>query len=106
MNAARPTSRCAAPVERRDESLRLAKEAIDRAFLIEDGFPEANALLGRVYMLEGDYDAAIATTGRALAAPQRDTIDNAAAGVAELADAQDLGSCTERCGGSNPPSRS
>jgi TolB-like protein/class 3 adenylate cyclase/Flp pilus assembly protein TadD len=50
----------------RDESLRLARDAVDRAFAIEDGFPEANALLGRIYMLEGDYEAAIATTGKAL----------------------------------------
>ncbi|MFQ5967908.1 MAG: tetratricopeptide repeat protein [Acidimicrobiia bacterium] len=54
-------------VDRKD-SLELAREALQRALDIEPESPEANALLGRIQMLEGDYDAAIATTGKALEA--------------------------------------
>ena len=50
----------------RDESLRLARKAVESALEAEPGYAEANALLGRVHMLAGDYDAAIVTTGKAL----------------------------------------
>lgn len=52
--------------EDRDAALRTARELVQKAFDIEPDFPEANALLGRIHMLEGDYDTAIEITGRAL----------------------------------------
>ena len=52
--------------EDREEALRTARELVQRAFDVEPDFPEANTLLGRIHMLEGDYDRAIEITGRAL----------------------------------------
>ena len=52
--------------ENRDEALRTARELVQKAFDVEPDFPEANALLGRIHMLEGAYDRAIEITGRAL----------------------------------------
>jgi TolB-like protein/class 3 adenylate cyclase/Tfp pilus assembly protein PilF len=50
----------------RGESLYKAREGAERALAVEEGSPEANALLGRILMLEGSYEEAIATTGKAL----------------------------------------
>jgi adenylate cyclase len=61
----------------REDSLRAADEAVERALAVDDTEPDAYGLLGNIHLIKGEHDKAIAMGEKALALNPNDA-DNAA----------------------------